>query len=444
MALRFNPPPNWPEPPQGWVPQQGWQPDPAWGPAPQNWVFWIDDSEQDGAPTVPLSDVSGTARPTTESSGQEAPPEQPSESVQAETGQPTAEAGSELTPVEPAEAEPAERGQDQAEPGTPAQDETSQISAQHSAEHSPTGQSAPATVPTEVQGAYPASAEVPGNPYSPQGETKNKKGIIAFIIAGVVLLLALIIGLVFVLGNAISSVNSISSSTSSGSADYSPYMPGNDPGNSEPNSSDSSGSAGPLVAPQNPGSANTYEGSGDSTVDITKPDGINSPAWVEIEYTASNNNYDFLSVNGMDGDGMTTEYLVDTSMRDKTFKGSVWIDARYTSSEPTHSLSVEGEGDWKITVHSVADAPVYTGEHTFKDARLEAFIVEGENKTASITTTQDFLGNLLVEIRPEDEGFFSSLFYTQLPGIQGSISLPNGKNAYQLGSYSSGWELTIK
>ena len=29
MALRFNPPPNWPAPPDGFVPPAGWQPDPA-------------------------------------------------------------------------------------------------------------------------------------------------------------------------------------------------------------------------------------------------------------------------------------------------------------------------------------------------------------------------------------------------------------------------------
>ncbi len=44
MALRFNPPPNWPAPPEGFVPPAGWQPDPSWGPAPEGWQLWIDDS----------------------------------------------------------------------------------------------------------------------------------------------------------------------------------------------------------------------------------------------------------------------------------------------------------------------------------------------------------------------------------------------------------------
>lgn len=31
MVLRFNPPPNWPKPPEGFTPGPGWSPDPSWG-----------------------------------------------------------------------------------------------------------------------------------------------------------------------------------------------------------------------------------------------------------------------------------------------------------------------------------------------------------------------------------------------------------------------------
>ena len=49
MALRFNPPPNWPAPPPGFVPPPRWQPDPAWPPPPPGWQLWVpDDSEPDG------------------------------------------------------------------------------------------------------------------------------------------------------------------------------------------------------------------------------------------------------------------------------------------------------------------------------------------------------------------------------------------------------------
>lgn len=43
MVLRFNPPPNWPKPPEGFTPGPGWSPDPSWGPAPAGWQLWVDD-----------------------------------------------------------------------------------------------------------------------------------------------------------------------------------------------------------------------------------------------------------------------------------------------------------------------------------------------------------------------------------------------------------------
>ena len=38
---RFNPPPNWPRPPEGFRPPPDWQPDPAWGPPPPDWPLWV-------------------------------------------------------------------------------------------------------------------------------------------------------------------------------------------------------------------------------------------------------------------------------------------------------------------------------------------------------------------------------------------------------------------
>ena len=40
-AVRYNPPPNWPQPPSGWSPPPGWEPDPDWGPPPQGWSLWV-------------------------------------------------------------------------------------------------------------------------------------------------------------------------------------------------------------------------------------------------------------------------------------------------------------------------------------------------------------------------------------------------------------------
>jgi hypothetical protein len=41
--MRYNPPPNWPKPPEGWVPQRGWSPDPSWPPPPAGWRLWVED-----------------------------------------------------------------------------------------------------------------------------------------------------------------------------------------------------------------------------------------------------------------------------------------------------------------------------------------------------------------------------------------------------------------
>jgi hypothetical protein len=41
MSWKFNPPPGWPEQPEGWVPPPGWTPDPNWPPPPAGWQFWV-------------------------------------------------------------------------------------------------------------------------------------------------------------------------------------------------------------------------------------------------------------------------------------------------------------------------------------------------------------------------------------------------------------------
>ena len=46
----FNPPPNWPKPPDGWIPPTGWRPDSSWPPPPDGWELWI-------APNTDTTDV---------------------------------------------------------------------------------------------------------------------------------------------------------------------------------------------------------------------------------------------------------------------------------------------------------------------------------------------------------------------------------------------------
>ncbi len=43
--MRFNPPPNWPQMPEGWTPPVGWKPDPSWPKPPSGWPLWVADDE---------------------------------------------------------------------------------------------------------------------------------------------------------------------------------------------------------------------------------------------------------------------------------------------------------------------------------------------------------------------------------------------------------------
>ena len=52
MALRFNPPPNWPAPPANWTPTAGWEPEPSWGPIPEGWTLWVEDTATADAPAT--------------------------------------------------------------------------------------------------------------------------------------------------------------------------------------------------------------------------------------------------------------------------------------------------------------------------------------------------------------------------------------------------------
>ncbi len=68
--MRLNPPPNWPDPPEGWVPPPGWQPGPDLPAPPPGWQLWLPDDGPAASPTGsaspwPVSAAPVTAVPTT-------------------------------------------------------------------------------------------------------------------------------------------------------------------------------------------------------------------------------------------------------------------------------------------------------------------------------------------------------------------------------------------
>lgn len=93
--MRFNPPPGWPQPPDGWTPPPGWTPDPAWPAMPDGWQLWISDElaaiPTDPEPAAPASApvaAESAAKPTVEAPIEAAPgslvmPGEPTSTVEA-------------------------------------------------------------------------------------------------------------------------------------------------------------------------------------------------------------------------------------------------------------------------------------------------------------------------------------------------------------------------
>ena len=82
MSWKFNPPPGWPEQPEGWQPPPGWAPDPSWPPAPPGWQFWVPagSAPEPASPAPTVHDApTSLANPTvpTPGSGQPAQPGSP-------------------------------------------------------------------------------------------------------------------------------------------------------------------------------------------------------------------------------------------------------------------------------------------------------------------------------------------------------------------------------
>ncbi len=55
LLMRYNPPPNWPKPPEGWEPSAEWSPDPSWPPPPTGWQLWVEDAPSSSKATSKLS-----------------------------------------------------------------------------------------------------------------------------------------------------------------------------------------------------------------------------------------------------------------------------------------------------------------------------------------------------------------------------------------------------
>lgn len=92
MALRFNPAPGWPAPPEGWEPPDDWGPDPAWPAAPEGWTFWVEEADEPTAPPTETAPTFYWSNATLPGAPSAPPPPQPGDQKPTPTQQPTEQA----------------------------------------------------------------------------------------------------------------------------------------------------------------------------------------------------------------------------------------------------------------------------------------------------------------------------------------------------------------
>lgn len=484
MTLIFNPPPNWPAPPsKDWRPAPGWQPDPAWGPAPEGWNFWVEDTP--GVAPAPVSpQITGDTPGASASGAPEQSEPAPAPADSAAVAEPTVPLGEDtphatdddatrVLPANTASAQPAEGS----EPGTATPQGEADTAAPYAAgaagaaapyQQAPQAHVPPAGTPGQPAGQTPypgynqpaqsnpyAQGQAPyagsqpytqggapyqqANPYSQtaaatvaSGGKKNffatGAGILTIIGA---VLVALVIALVSVLiiGVGSSSSDSADSSYSKGETYEDEYgtVYGTD-----------------TSATHEDGST-IYSGSGNQIFDIEKPDGSESVAWLEYEFTGEDE-YSSINFSSLDGDGELTSSVIDVDFGQK-LTGSYWIDAEQIyDGDYTQTLQIEAEGDWVIKLHPVSKAPVLKTGEKISGTSAQAFLYEPDTaSTLKATFTTDDHGDLQIYAQGEDfEQAADMLITTNQNGYEGSVSMPEGKQYISVSSYSGTWELTFE
>lgn len=427
MALRFNPPPNWPTPPEGFVPQPGWQPDPAWGPAPENWQFWLE--EEDDATRVLPTDQT-----------EEKPAEEPVDSSEHQEVSSVDEDPTEVF----AHAEPTRPLNPYAETQR-FQSSTSQPEESQSEEPQLTHSQHPATEPSSngnYSDSYSQGSYNPQNSYQQNGSAsapaKKSKKVLWIVLS---IALVLLLGLFFII---FSLVRVVSDSASSSDTSISQQDYGSDTW------SEGASDSGDYSRESTSGETKTYEGKGEKTIDIEKPGGSDSTAWVEYTYKPTDK-YDSLDIEAEDSTGGDNSPLVsmygDTSGE---YTGSAFLDGKYSHQKPTTKLKISGEGEWKIVIHPLDDAPVKKAGDSINGTATQAFIVDdsdGATLDVKVENGDDAGMHFGITKFPDDIANDSAinLLETDYPGYEGTVKTPGGKHLYQVESWTGlKWEITLK
>lgn len=203
---------------------------------------------------------------------------------------------------------------------------------------------------------------------------------------------------------------------------------------------------------QTGGEVKEYKGSGDQIIEISKPDGKDSSAWLEYEFKAKpDESFQVFSVAGKSSSDELSFYLHYLPEGDTS--GSTWIDTE--KRDRTEKIEVRATGDWVIRLHSVVDAPAHKVGDTIKGGYKgsnyigdQAFTLDGGASKVKIKhkTTEEDAGLMVTALNPES-GTWNTIDRTSGQEYEVSINIKDlpDKTAIKVDSQDGlEWEITFE
>ncbi|WP_129358545.1 hypothetical protein [Rothia uropygioeca] len=358
MALRFNPPPHWPQPPEGWSPDPGWRPDPSWGPAPQGWFFWTDEN--------------GNPVPSAHPEDPSFIPDEPQQAPQPHEEQPGDEApDSWQNGWGSSQASRAENSQTEGPAPTRQYQQQQPDGWGHQGQENPP----------------PQGSGWNGNPRNQPPRKKNffatSAGILSIIGA---ILLILVIGLVLALTGVFGNTQDSGDSKAATSSSASESGNASDSANSSPEAS----ASGDGPSGMRPEQANIPANDADPVVEFTgegsqkvKTDKLEDGQVYYVEYWyQGDSNFALWGLDDKGEDaGLYANDIDETS-------GSSWIDMDGLYGNPKGFNVDATDGKWEIKVYD-GNAIKSEGDKTMQSNGTVAFVYQGPKKSATFENLGD-------------------------------------------------------
>ena len=176
-----------------------------------------------------------------------------------------------------------------------------------------------------------------------------------------------------------------------------------------------------------------YNGSGKAFIGVPSGDGAGL-----VEFTYKGDDYDSLTIKGLDGNGRSSEYVLTAS--DAT-KGTVAYNlTNYTAA--TSRIEMDTEGDWTIKFIRINQAPNFGSSQ--KGTGAQVFKWDGKRSDLSAKYTQpadSFLGNFRVQaVGAED---YPDRLISEYDNYDGTTTVQDGTK-YLVVDATGDWELTKK